>query len=83
MSVDIRARVGASLCVRHEDRRSDREIRLKLAVRELRTLQERIPEHRVEPDRPDREIKVLAQLMKNGSASLSRLNERLVEMQNG
>ena len=29
------------------------------------------------------EVNVDAQLMKNGSASLSRVDERLVEMQNG
>ena len=44
--------------VRHEDRRSDPEVRLKLTVRKLRALQERSPEQRVESDHPDREIDV-------------------------
>jgi len=30
-----------------------------------------------------REVNIDAQLMKNGSASLSRVDEQLVEMQNG
>src|SRR2546422_5870307 len=42
-----------------KDRRSKGDIRLKLTVRKLRTLHERVPEHRVEPDHPDREIKVI------------------------
>ena len=45
--------------MRHKDRRSYRDIGLKLARRKLRTLQEREPEHRVEPNRPDGKIKVI------------------------
>src|SRR5262249_15551513 len=43
----------------HKDRRSHRDVRLKLARRKLLTLQERPPEHRVEPNRPHGEIKII------------------------
>src|SRR2546425_9221636 len=54
-----RLEVPAVFRVSAKDCRSKGDIRLKLAVRQLRTLHERVPEHRVEPDHPDREIKVI------------------------
>src|SRR5712691_2069801 len=48
--------------VRYKDRRPNREVRLKLAVRKLGLLEERVPEHRVKPDHPDGEIEVIERI---------------------